>query len=61
MMADFEISGVTESPIVDVFPYVPEAQKIPDNFTKIINGDDPFGDDGEDTEESVEEDDLRLN
>ena len=42
MMADFEISGITESPIVDVFPYVPEVQKIPDNFTKIINGDNPF-------------------
>ena len=61
MMADFEISGVTESPIVDVFPYVPEAQKIPDNFTKIIQGDDPFGDDVEDSEKSLEEDDLRFN
>ena len=61
MMADFEISGVTESPIVDVFPYVPEAQKIPDNFTKIINGDNPFGEDDEDKDESVEEDDLRFN
>ena len=59
MMADFEISGITESPIVDVFPYVPEVQKIPDNFTKIINGDNPFGDD--DSEEIVEEDDLSLN
>ena len=37
MMADFEIGGITESPIVDVFPYVPEVQKIPDNFTKIVN------------------------
>ena len=59
MMADFEIGGITESPIVDVFPYVPEAQKMPDNFTKIINGDDPFGD--EDSEEIEEEDDLSLN
>jgi hypothetical protein len=59
MMADFEIGGITESPIVDVFPYVPEAQKMPDNFTKIINGDNPFGDD--DTEEIEEEDDLSLN
>ncbi|HWR99235.1 MAG TPA: DUF4494 domain-containing protein [Prolixibacteraceae bacterium] len=59
MMADFEIGGITESPIVDVFPYIPEAQKIPDNFTKIINGDNPFEDD--DSEESVEEDDLRFN
>lgn len=59
MMADFEISGITESPIVDVFPYVPEVQKIPDNFTKIINGDNPFGDD--DPEEIIEEDDLSLN
>src|SRR5665647_1192079 len=60
MMADFEIGGITESPIIDVFPYVPEAQKIPDNFTKIINGDDPFGDDITE-EESEEEDDLHLN
>ncbi len=59
MMADFEIGGITESPIVDVFPYVPEVQKMPDNFTKIINGDDPFG--GDDTEEIEEEDDLSLN
>jgi len=42
MMADFEIAGITESPIVDVFPYIPDAQKIPDNFSKIIIGDDPF-------------------
>ena len=60
MMADFEIGGITESPIVDVFPYVPEEQKIPDNFTKIINGDFPT-DDTEDTDDSVEEDDLRFN
>jgi hypothetical protein len=59
MMADFEIGGITESPIVDVFPYIPEAQKIPDNFTKIINGDNPFEDN--DTEDSIEEDDLRFN
>ncbi len=59
MMADFEIGGITESPIVDVFPYVPEVQKIPENFTKIINGDDPFGDD--DAEKIIEEDDLILN
>jgi len=32
---------------------------MPDNFTKIINGDDPFTDD--DSEEIVEEDDLSLN
>ena len=59
MMADFEIGGITESPIVDVFPYVPEVQKMPDNFTKIVNGHDPFGD--EDEEETMEEDGLRLN
>jgi len=59
MMADFEIGGITESPIVDVFPYVPEVQKMPENFTKIVNGDDPFGDD--DAEEIVEEDGLSLN
>lgn len=59
MMADFEIGGITESPIVDVFPYVPESQKMPDNFTKIINGDDPFGDEG--SGEIEEEDDLSLN
>jgi hypothetical protein len=59
MMADFEIGGIMESPIVDVFPYVPEVQKIPDNFTKIINGDDPFSSD--DLDEPVEEDDLRIN
>ena len=59
MMADFEIGGITESPIVDVFPYIPEVQKIPENFTKVINGDDPFTE--RDTEESIEEDDLRFN
>jgi hypothetical protein len=59
MMSDFEIGGITESPIVDVFPYVPEVQKIPDNFTKIVNGSNPFGED--DAEEIVEEDDLSLN
>jgi hypothetical protein len=48
MMADFEIGGITESPIVDVFPYIPEAQKMPDNFTKIINGENPFEDDDSD-------------
>jgi hypothetical protein len=59
MMADFEISGITESPIVDVFPYIPEVQKMPDNFTKIVNGDIPLGDvEGEDL---IEEDDLRFN
>jgi len=60
MMADFEIGGITESPIVDVFPYVPEVQKIPENFTKVINGDKPF-DEEDDSEESVENDDLRFN
>jgi hypothetical protein len=60
MMADFEIGGITESPIVDVFPYVPEVQKIPDNFTKVINGDHPFEEEN-DSEESAEEDDLRFN
>ncbi len=59
MMADFEIGGITESPIVDVFPYVPEVQKIPDNFTKIIDSDDPFMED--ESEELIEEDDLRFN
>ncbi len=59
-MPAFEIGGITESPIIDVFPYVPEAQKIPDNFTKIINGDDPFSEDITE-EESEEEDDLHLN
>ncbi len=59
MMADFEISGVTESPIVDVFPYVPEVQKMPENFTKIVNGEDPLSEG--DAEESTEEDDLRFN
>jgi len=59
MMADFEIGGITESPIMDVFPYIPEAQNIPDNFTKIINGDDPFGED--DSAEFIEEDDVRFN
>lgn len=56
MMADFEISGITESPIVEVYPYVP-AQAVPDNFTKIINGDQPLGED----EPEEFEDDLRLN
>jgi hypothetical protein len=59
MMADFEIGGITESPIVDVFPYIPEAQKMPDNFTQIINGENPF-EEG-DSDESIEEDDLRFN
>ena len=59
MMADFEIGGITESPIVDVFPYIPEAQKIPENFTKIVNVDVPFAEG--DTEESIEEDDLSFN
>lgn len=65
MMADFEISGITESTIVEVFPYIPESQKIPEGFTKIINGDKPF-DEEEDTDNdqgeiSAEDDDLRLN
>lgn len=60
MMADFEIGGITESPIVDVFPYVPEVQKIPENFTRVINGDKPF-DEEDDSEKSVEDDDLRFN
>ena len=59
MMADFEIAGITESPIVDVFPYIPDTQKIPDNFSKIISGDDPFMEDV--SAESIEEDDLRFN
>lgn len=66
MMADFEISGITESPIVDVFPYIPEAQQIPENFTKIINGDIPLDEgeideDEEDSADSIEHDDLRFN
>ena len=61
MMADFEISGITESPIVDVFPYIPETQKVPDNFTKIINGDLPLDEGDNDSEDTMEEDDLRLN
>ena len=62
MMADFEIGGITESPIMDVFPYVPEAQKIPDNFTKIINGDFPM-DEEDAQEDEPEEGDFedRLN
>lgn len=62
MMADFEIGGITESPIVDVFPYVPEVQKIPDNFTKIVNGDFPLDEDEDDeSDTTVEQDDLRFN
>lgn len=53
MMADFEIGGITESPIVDVFPYIPEVQKIPEGFTKVINGDIPINEE--------DEDDLHLN
>ena len=34
MMADFEISGITESTILDVFPY--NADKVPDNL-KALN------------------------
>jgi hypothetical protein len=59
MMADFEIGGITESPIVDVFPYVSEDQKLPDNFTKIINGDVPFDDSSPD--EIMDDDDLNYN
>ena len=62
MMADFEIGGITESPIMDVFPYVSEVQKVPDNFTKIINGDFPL--DGKDLPENDEEEEEfgdRLN
>ncbi len=33
MMADFEISGINESNIMDVFPY--EAEKIPDNLKPV--------------------------
>lgn len=33
MMADFEISGITESTIMDVFPY--EVDKIPDNLKPV--------------------------
>ena len=62
MMADFEIGGITESPIVDVFPYVPEVQKIPENFTRVINGDIPLNEDEDDeSDTSIEEDDLRFN
>ena len=66
MMADFEIGGITESPIVDVFPYIPEVQKMPENFTRIINGDIPVNvdedeDEDEDKETSIEDDDLRFN
>lgn len=62
MMADFEIGGITESPIVDVFPYVPESQKVPDNFTQIINGDFPL-DENDSQEDEAEEEDFedRLN
>ena len=59
MMADFEIGGITESPIVDVFPYVPEVQKIPENFTKVINGDIPINEDVDEDDES--DDDSHLN
>ena len=62
MMADFEIGGITESPIVDVFPYIPEVQKIPENFTRVINGDIPLNEDEDDeSDTSNEEDDLRFN
>ena len=57
MMADFEIGGITESPIVDVFPYIPEVQKIPENFTRVINGDIPVNED----EDDESEDDLHVN
>jgi hypothetical protein len=58
MMADFEIGGITESPIVDVFPYVPEVQIIPGNFTKIVNEDFPMEEDEDDeSDTSIEEDD----
>lgn len=62
MMADFEIGGITESPIVDVFPYVPEVQKIPENFTRVINGDIPLDEDEDDESDTIiEEDDIRFN
>jgi hypothetical protein len=56
MMADFEIGGIMESPIVDVFPYIPEDQKLPENFTKIENGGDPIAEVGFELE--TEEDDF---
>jgi hypothetical protein len=33
MMADFEVSGITESSIMDVFPY--EVDKVPDNLKPV--------------------------
>jgi hypothetical protein len=52
MMADFEIGGITESPIMDVFPYIPEVQKMPENFTRVINGDIPLNEDEDEDDES---------
>lgn len=37
MMADFEITGIAESSIMDVFPYFADKQNIPDNFLSIGN------------------------
>ena len=37
MMADFEISGINESTIMDVFPY--DEQKIPENFKSLSSFD----------------------
>jgi hypothetical protein len=38
MMADFEISGIAESPILDIFPYV-AGDKVPDKITDEIEAD----------------------
>jgi hypothetical protein len=53
MMADFEIGGITESPIMDVFPYIPEVQKMPENFTRVINGDIPLNEDEDDESDTT--------
>jgi hypothetical protein len=62
MMADFEISGITESSIMDVFPYFADKQSIPDGFSPIGS---PFdtakADDGihyESDEDEIDNDDL---
>ena len=40
MMADFEISGINESTILDVFPY--NADKLPDNLKSLGSVDDKY-------------------
>lgn len=63
MMADFEITGITESSIMDVFPYFSDSQKMPENLSPIassfedaIENNDNYKFEDEDIEEEAPED-----